>query len=156
MEEQGFTLQEIMVAMFISSLMMSISLSLFLFSSRLFKKWHEENDFTSAVHRTVQIVSYDIERSEEVVSVSDSVLVLQNGDEANIRYTFDGKRALKNDIDLFSKQDGECNVTIAEDSLPNGRVYHITATGISGANRCEARCDASVPYSSASEFHRVM
>jgi hypothetical protein len=98
-------------------------------------------------------MAYDIQRSSEMVALSDSSMVLQSASGKQLIYRFDGKDVSRNDIEVFPRQGGECRVKVIQELGSIGRFYHILVSGTSRANRYEAQTIAVIPYSSRAEFH---
>lgn len=141
-----------MVAMVVSSIMISLSLSLFLFSHKLFSIWRDSTELKASVNRTAQLMSLDIQRSSELVGLSDSAFVLQSASGKRVLYRFDGKNVYRDDMEVFVRHQGECRVRVTQEFGSTSRLYHIAVTGTSRAHRYEAQTIAAIPYSSRAEF----
>ena len=88
--EDGFTIQELLVALVVGSLLMSFCLSLFLFSNKIFVTWH-----------ALQTFAFDIRNSREITNVRDTSLTVQRGDRRPISYFFDKATIRRNGVFLF-------------------------------------------------------
>ncbi len=154
-DEHGFTLPEIMVAMIVSSIMISLGLGLFLFANKLFKMWYDGTELRSDVNRTVQVLAYDIQQSREVLSLTDSTMTLRLGGGRDVVYRFAGDSVTRNSVSLYSRETGTIRLTVGVESSAKSRLYRIEAVGICRNSRYEAGAVAAIPYSSRAAFHIV-
>ena len=77
-DEDGFTIQEILVVLIVSSLLVSFGLSLFQFTTKIVCSWSRKSEASGLVNRTIQQIALDVQKSSVVSAVTDSSLVLQN------------------------------------------------------------------------------
>lgn len=75
-EEDGFTIQEILVVLIVSSLLVSFGLELFLFTSKIVGKWTKKTERNSIINSTVQRIALDVEKSSSIENATDSLLIL--------------------------------------------------------------------------------
>jgi prepilin-type N-terminal cleavage/methylation domain-containing protein len=99
-DERGFTIQEILVVLLISSLIVSFCLSLFVFIYKYYISWESKNNLRTAVSSDIQTISYDVLRSTMIREMTDSTLVLIKGSGKEVSYCFAENRITRNDVVL--------------------------------------------------------
>jgi prepilin-type N-terminal cleavage/methylation domain-containing protein len=104
--EDGFTLTELMVAIMVGALMVSFTYSLYTFVGHLVSAWKKTTEIRSVAERSARQIAGDIERSKSCSELTDSSLVLIQGMDKTIRYSFQPSMAYRNgdalDIDSAS------------------------------------------------------
>lgn len=98
-EDSGFTLQELLVAVNVGFLMVSFALLLFLSAYKLLGSWQNrtmvKNQVNSAIHR----LALDTERGQYISGYADTLLAIHSsGSSAN--YHFVKNQIKRNDISL--------------------------------------------------------
>lgn len=96
----GFTIQEILVALIVGSILIGLSLSLFLFTSKLFQTWYGSSELKRDANRILQRVAMDIQQSKEIIEHSDTSFVISKGVGKIVQYSFNGKSLCRNEVDL--------------------------------------------------------
>src|ERR1043165_6767022 len=95
-DELGFTLQEMLVAMIIASLLMAFTLSVFTFTRREFVRWHNRTVLMRTTNRILQIMTFDILDAKHMEIVSDSTLFLTTESGAVVLYAHVGQGIQRN------------------------------------------------------------
>ncbi len=96
--ESGFTIQEILVVMIVGSLLVSFSLSLFLFAAKITGRWKEKREVEEVVHRITEQVALDLNRSTALPELSDSLLAVHTGAARFVVYHFSKNNVLRNGV----------------------------------------------------------
>ena len=102
--EEGFTIQEILVVLVISSILISLSLALFQFTNELFQGWQGTNELKSDANRIVHNIALDIQRSNGILERTDTTLLLSSGSRSRVKYSFSHLTLKRNDVDLTPKK----------------------------------------------------
>jgi competence protein ComGC len=98
--EDGFTIQEILVVLIVGSILVSLSLSLFQFTNELFQTWYGTNELKSDMNRILNTMALDIQRASGVVERTNSTLILSRGVGRTVKYSFDDHSLRRNNVDL--------------------------------------------------------
>ena len=119
--EDGFTIQEILVAIIVGSILVSMCLSVFLFSSKLLFRWQRNVEVREAADRILQTIAMDVQTARSVMIAGDSSMVLERDGGRNITYRFDGG-VWRNDVRLVSNGKIASLVSISRPSRDNDMV----------------------------------
>src|SRR6266850_3852847 len=95
--EDGFTIPEMLVVIIVGSLLVSFTLSQFLFSNKIFIKWSRQSESQFMVAGVLDVISRDLLESNGIVELSDTKLVLSKPIGSNVVYHFDGVQLWRND-----------------------------------------------------------
>jgi len=101
--QDGFTVQELMVVLVVGSLLVTFSFSLFLFTSKLFSSWHKRTELRSEVSRVLQLIASDVNRSKQILALTDSTLTLATPSAAEITYRVQEHRIWRNHVQVGSE-----------------------------------------------------
>lgn len=106
--EAGFTIVELMAAMVISSLVVALSLAMYLFAERLMGNWQKRTELTGVVDRCTQAIAEDAFLSSNLYESNDSSLVLGEAAGDTVSYEFSHGRVLRNKtpFDMPGNHDG--------------------------------------------------
>jgi hypothetical protein len=85
--EDGFTIQELLVAIVAGSLLVGFSFSLYLFVGRIVQKDTRGREHRENTLRTVELITSDIEQSSCVVELTDSSLALESAGKRRKPYS---------------------------------------------------------------------
>lgn len=143
--EKGFTIQELLVVLFVGSLLLSFSLSLLLFSGKLFGSWERDLELHRTAHRVVHRLSSDLRKSDRLEVRSDSALVLQLLDERSVEYRFSIGKITRNGVYLSAEDSPLLWATIADSTI-----FHITAESRGKEYALQTRL--AIPHSSHSDI----
>jgi Tfp pilus assembly protein FimT len=98
--EEGFTIQEILVVLIVSSLLVSFGLSLFQFTGKLVSKWKKKTEVHSLLNSIAQRIALDVQKSNSVSVITDSSLVLEYGIGKQVVFRFNPAGAWRNDVQI--------------------------------------------------------
>ena len=87
-QRDGFTIVELLAAMVISSLVVALVYSMYVFAARLMSGWERRSDLNSIVEECSHTIESDILNSSRVVECNDFSLVLESDQIDTISYTF--------------------------------------------------------------------
>jgi prepilin-type N-terminal cleavage/methylation domain-containing protein len=155
--ESGFTLQELLVVLAVSSILFMLGMTLFGFVTRLVSGAARKGDSRDRVEHVLQRISTDIGRANMVSEVTDSTLLLLMHDARTVRYQFSHGLLMRNEDTLGSPPGACLNLTVREISGDSTfsphrlslRVWSERNEGLNGAE-----CTASLPFSSAFSIRR--
>ena len=149
--EDGFTIQELLVALVVGSLLMSFCLSLFLFSDKIFITWHHTCERKDAVNYALQTFVFDIRNSREITNVRDTSLIVQRGDRRPISYFFDKTTIRRNGVFLFHGNVSVFPISMEPSTSGGGknfvRAISINLSTTSSGINYEVSTEVEVPYS---------
>jgi type II secretory pathway pseudopilin PulG len=143
--EGGFTIQEILVVIIVSSLLLSFGLTFFQFTSRVVGGWIRKSDSRITIQRATQQVLLDVQKGNSTALAQDSTLIIDKATGRRIRYRFHGAAILRNELALTGK-DYPYSVTL-NDSTDGVSILMIGQTNGS-------RIGVASPWSSRSSFER--
>lgn len=124
-DESGFTIQELLVVLIVGSLLVSMSLTTFLFANKVAKSWQDRTELKEAVHRTLQQIVFDVQRSNGILMANDSILVLTDKLK-QISYRHDGHSIWRNGVLMDSGN--ECSLTVQSVGNPASGISFIRST----------------------------
>jgi competence protein ComGC len=157
-EEDGFTIQELLVVLLVSSLLVGYCLSTFLFAFRLFSSWQKGIEMRRTVSAAAQVMILEVERSDVAELKSDSSFVVKREVGRNVSYALGGD-TLSRDGSPFYSRPGLHLLATGEPLRPTAatsqkmRPYLIKLSGTWGDHRFESSSEVSPPASSFAQFY---
>ena len=156
-DQEGFTIQEILVALVVGSLLIAFSMSTFSFVGKLFTSWKEQSEVRNAVAGALQQLALDIVRSRQVLEITESTLVVSKDPQTQIVYRFDGKHVWRDNVRLAYSDGVDLAVAIssASDStkaLRENDLLRLRGTGRSKHFNFFAETQVAVRRSGRQEF----
>ncbi len=147
--EDGFTIQEVLIVLIVGSILIGLSLSLFLFTNKLFLTWSGTSDLKSETNRILYQMAFDIQQSREIAEHTDTSFVLSRSVGRVVRYSYNGKTLRRNYIELTPQKTARVRVKVVEEHTPDGSLvnaplFHITGPrsigiiGLHSRNGCSA------------------
>lgn len=146
--EAGFTLTELMVVMFVTSLTVGIGFSAYFSSGKLFMEWDRRARTIRLVDGAVQRIAADVRMSKTVLLKSDSLALLDIIDGNEIVYRFTEGNITRNGVTL----NPDSSVAIGAGILQTSHGYAVIVTAISESQTVFARADVQQLESSAMGF----
>jgi hypothetical protein len=155
--EDGFTIQEVLVVLIVGSILIGLSLSLFLFTNKLFLTWSGTSDLKSETNRILYQMSFDIQQSRALVEHTDTSFVLSKSVGRIVRYSYNDKTLQRNDVEMTPRKAAKVRVKVVEEHTLGGRLdstplFHITVLVQSALLDYTAEMDAAPSPSSRSLF----
>ena len=150
----GFTIQEILVVLLVGSILVSLSLALFQFTNELFQMWYGSTEMKSDANRILHAIALDVQRSREVIEKTDSTLIVSREIGRIVKYSYDGKTLLRNDVDLSPKKMNKFKIWIDEITEKGQfqRTFRIKILTVSKWINYESEIVAMTSYCSKSGF----
>jgi prepilin-type N-terminal cleavage/methylation domain-containing protein len=152
--ENGFTIQEILVVLIVGSILVSLSLALFQFTNELFQMWYGTNELKSDMNRIMHAMALDIQRSNDVIEKTDTTLVLSRGIGWTVTYSLSDNSLKRNEVDLTPQKKKSFRVKIED--MPKGigsaRSFHIKLFAQSRWSSYESEIIAMIAQSSKAGF----
>lgn len=155
--EDGFTIQEVLVVLIVGSILIGLSISLFLFTNKLFLTWSGTNDLKSETNRILYQMAFDIQQLREILEHTDTSFVLSKSVGRVVRYSYNGKTLQRNDVEMTPRKAAAVRVKVVEEHTLGGSsdrapLFHITVLVQSALLDYTADIDASPAPSSRSLF----
>jgi competence protein ComGC len=155
--EDGFTIQEVLVVLIVGSILVGLSLSLFLFTNKLFLTWSGTSELKSETNRNLYQMAFDIQQSRELVELTDTSFVLSKSVGKVVRYGYNGKTIQRNDVDITPRKAATVRLKVVEEHVLGGNLdrsplFHITVLVQSALLDYTAEIDAAPASSSRSLF----
>ncbi len=156
--EAGFTIQEILVVLLVGSLLVSFSISTYLFLGRLFTSWQRTVELHRVVNDAAQAIAFDIQHSGATYLLPDSSFIIEREAGKTVIYSFGSGTLLRNGQPM-SVEDGPrlsgmitLGGTIARDPVR----FRVEVTGVWKGHQFVASCDAAPPRSSFASFRTAV
>lgn len=155
--EGGFTIQELLVALIVGSLVLSFSFSLFLFAGKLLTSWQREMELRTVVNRVTRTIASDVLRSKSGLIFADSLLILTGTGGREIRYRFQ-KGKIQRNLDLIHSKDVSVTALV---HVPGFQLdakqflVQVAVRGERGNLSHNSETVVSLPWSSRDEFRRT-
>lgn len=100
-DERGYTIPEIMVSLVVSSLLVSMSLLLYLFAARLTSSWQKHVEAQERADRVIGRIMIDALRADKVSLDGDSLVRIESGFARTVRYRWSGEGLLRNEMSVL-------------------------------------------------------
>lgn len=104
-QEKGFSLVEILVAITITSLLISFAFGMYLFGQRYFISWQRGLDIQNELHTLAHGISEEVFLADDIASLEAHKLVLQGNDGRERVYEAKGANLLRNEKNLLRQPD---------------------------------------------------
>lgn len=157
--EDGFTIQELLVALIVGSLLISFCLSLSLFSNRIFVMWQHKWERKDVVNYALQTIALDIRNSREITNVSDTSFIVQRDNLRPISYFFDATTLRRNDILLFRGNVSVSPILVGTSTSGSGKnlaqAIYIKISTMSGGINYEASTEVEAPHSARQDLDNM-
>lgn len=140
--------------MVVGSLIVSFSLSAFLFARKYVHSWQETKALRASVQTSLQIMARDLAQAGQITELSDTSLTLSRGLERRVYYHFGNGRILRNMVHIADTS-VKLNVSlIGADSL--GRAFKIKITGNARGREQFAEAVIARPQSSRTDVSHLL
>jgi type II secretory pathway pseudopilin PulG len=152
--EEGYTIQELLVVLIVSSLLFSFGMSIYMSASKTVGGWTKKNELRESVQRTLSVVSSDLMRCSELNDLTDSALSIVRENKFVV-YHFDGKNVCRNDVQLSKPENVDIGMNIVregDNSDSTKMLLTITIFGNMKSQAYEATVTVNVPMSSKQLF----
>src|ERR1051326_1855153 len=155
--EEGFTIQELLVVLIISSLMVSFTLSLFLFGSKILGSWSKKSELRQAVQQTLIVAMIDLIESSGVPTLTDTSIEFTKNNGSSVHYGYGRGRILRNGAIVSSQEGLVMSMKVARKQvLPqvhDGNVFSISVSAIRNDLAYSSTTVVIVATSSRDEFN---
>lgn len=94
--DSGFTITELLVSLVIGTLVISGVYTLLLFSQRIHSHWQKNIEDYDSVNRIVQMISYDICRTKNMVMGETNIITLKQVAGGIVEYEFNESSVRRN------------------------------------------------------------
>ncbi|MFA5669461.1 MAG: type II secretion system protein [Balneolaceae bacterium] len=101
-EEDGYTLIEILIAILVVSIILSVASTVFVFANQQLKRWSDNMEFYTSVHIAKSQFYRDMMRGEQIM-FTDSSVVIQNEFNRTRTYSWKGGKMTLNGNQLANK-----------------------------------------------------
>ena len=100
-QEEGFSLVEILLAIVISTIMIGLAFGIYLFGQRYFLSWQNEIRFHNELHTIAQGIAEEIYSADRILSIGQHEIVVQKNDGREQQYTSGKGSLFKNEKSLL-------------------------------------------------------
>lgn len=157
--EAGFTLQELLVVLAVSSILFMLGMNLFGFVTKLVGRAARKGDSRDRVEHVLQRISADVGGANEIIEMTDTTLILLMHDARSVRYSFSQGLVMRNEDTLGASPESPLNLQIRNsfgDTTSAFSPYRLSMRVWAESNEgtCSAECLASLPFSSAFSVRR--
>ena len=101
-EEDGYTLIEILIAILVVSIILSVASTVFVFANQQLKRWSDNMEFYTSVHIAKSQFYRDMMRGEQIM-FTDSSVVIQSEFNRTRTYSWKGGKMTLNGSQLANK-----------------------------------------------------
>lgn len=131
---EGFTMVELLAAMVVSSIILVLVYSVYMFGSRLMVHWERRSELSSLVNGCEQRIASDISGSVGLYECNDSLLVLERDPVDTVCYTFADDDVARNGVSFSTGAERvKAEVGFTENVSPLSghavRVWHVRVIG---------------------------
>jgi hypothetical protein len=148
--EEGFTIQELLVAIVAGSLLVGFSFTLYLFVAKIVQRDIRTREHRESALRTVELIASDVEASSSATAWTDSTLEIESPTRGKRFYCMKQGVLFRDGVTLGPTNGEQWSLEFR--SVSAGRVA-LTLKSYWGKDSTEARADVAVPRSSALVFN---
>ena len=157
-DEAGFTIQELLVVLLVGSMLVSFSISTFLFLNRLYMSWHHSVEMHQAVTVAAETIAGDVQHSCAVHIYEDSTCLLERELGKAVLYRFGSERLSRNSAPMLQMDGLRISGMISPVQGPSSghMLLLIKVKGVWKDRVCLSRCIVSAPQSSFACFDSAL
>jgi hypothetical protein len=111
--EEGFTIQELMVVLIVGSLLIGFTLSLFLFTHKMLFSWQRKSEVERTVNHVLHNIALEISTAREIIEITDTTATFKNKNGNMVTYRFDGKSLYRNHDIIHSGDDIQLSIKVS-------------------------------------------
>ena len=126
-EENGFTVQELLVVLVVGSLLFSFCFSLFSFVDKVSLTWRRNKELKNVVHNNAENMAFDIQRSIWVARSADSLVTMEKPGKRLVEYRWASGLVARNGALLTNSL--ACTIAMEESHQDSSEVYLVRSTG---------------------------
>ena len=148
--EEGFTIQELLVAIVAGSLLVGFSFSLYIFVASVVQKDLRTREHRQNTLRALELIASDIEQASSLVHDGESILELQSLEHGKVLYTWTEGEFYRGSMRFGPPQAERWSLLLASPSA--GRITFRLKSRWE-KDSAEISTEVSLPVSSAVIFH---
>jgi hypothetical protein len=149
-ESEGFTIQELVVALVVGSMLVGYAFELYVFTQRIVTRWRHKTELSEVIHSTLNRMTLDLQRADELEIQADSVFVARTDSRVVALYRVSGGIVTRSNVVMNVPSTASLSVEVAR----VGDMVSISIMGRSDGKEQTASAKVSLQSSSAGKFAR--
>ncbi len=145
-DESGFTINELIVAMVVGSILVGYAFELYVFASRIITSWRARTEIAAAAEGVLNRMTLDIQRSSELIQEGDSVFVMISDNREIASYHVSKGMVSRGGIAMHSEE----KVQVGVRAVRAGRIVDLDVHAASGKGEVLIHGSAVLQLSSTS------
>jgi prepilin-type N-terminal cleavage/methylation domain-containing protein len=147
-DSRGFTIQELIVALVVGSILIGYAFELYVFARRIVTHWQKEAEISEVVHSTLNRMTLDVQRANNVEIQGDSVFVMRTDTRVIAVYRCAGGFITRNDVLMNASG----SVALSTQPSRTGDLVSLELKGSSGSKELIASSRVLMQTSSTGRF----
>lgn len=143
-DESGFTINELIVAMVVGSILVGYAFELYVFASRIITSWRARTEIAAAAEGVLNRMTLDLQRSSDLIQEGDSVFVMISDNREIASYRLSGGMVMRGDVHMHESEKTRIGVQLSR----AGRTVDLRVRAVSGKNELEVHGSAQLQVSS--------
>jgi prepilin-type N-terminal cleavage/methylation domain-containing protein len=143
-DESGFTINELIVAMVVGSILVGYAFELYVFATRIITSWRARTEITGAAEGVLNRMTLDLQRSSDLIKEGDSLFVMISDNRQIASYHVARGMVMRGDVPMQASEKTHIGVQLVR----TGRTVDLHVRAISGRNEIELRGSALLQVSS--------
>lgn len=148
-DQAGFTINELIVAMVVGSILVGYAFELYVFASRIVSAWRAKTGISTAAERVLGQMTLDLQRSSSLIQEGDSVFVMASDNREIASYHVSHGVVSRNGVAMHPQE----KIQVAVRANRSGSSVDLDVRAASGKGEVLLRGTAVLQMSSTS---RVM
>ena len=149
-QSEGFTITELLVSMFIGSMIIGFVFTAYLFSQKLYGSWNKENEIKVLSYSITSTIAKDIRNSKKIVLQNDSTMMLEVIPNRIVQYSFSEYQNKRNDVSLNEDDQKKIKISVVK----MDKYYTVSTEIIWGKSSVVTSVSAQPLQSSQSEVEK--
>lgn len=143
-DESGFTINELIVAMVVGSILVGYAFELYVFGSRIITSWRARTEIAAAAEGVFNRMTLDIQRSSELIQEGDSLIVMISDNREIASYRVSRGMVMRGEVPMHESEKTHIGVQLSR----TGRTVDLHVRAVSGKNDLELHGSAQLQVSS--------
>ncbi len=143
-DESGFTINELIVAMVVGSILVGYAFELYVFASRIITSWRARTEIAGAAEGVLNRMTLDIQRSSELIQEGDSLFVMISDNREIASYRVSRGMVIRGEVPMHASEKTRVGIQLVR----TGRTVDLHVRAVSGTNELEVHGSAQLQVSS--------
>jgi prepilin-type N-terminal cleavage/methylation domain-containing protein len=143
-DESGFTINELIVAMVVGSILVGYAFELYVFASRIVTSWRARTEIASAAEGVLNRMTLDLQRSSDFIQEGDSLFVMISDNREIASYRVSRGIVMRGDVPMHESEKTRVGIQL----IRAGRTVDMRVRAVSGRNEVELHGSAQLQVSS--------